>query len=166
MPQRRCRTCIAVEMAGFLGSQSSTFGTFILSARDFGLRSAFNLIITYSKQLNATTVITGYFHAAAIAPLPGRHEIWSANNDDFSFMFSFGSPGGPGFAPAPATWRSCRPLYENRAAIKRAAPQECGASRKIQARNPERKGRVLDNFGPNGPRNGRLNAKVLWSTSN
>ncbi|MDD1528206.1 hypothetical protein WI560_12480 [Bradyrhizobium sp. A11] len=48
----------------------------------------------------------------------GDMEIWSASSDGFSFVISFGSPGGPGFHGRTGYLASWRPLYKNQAAIK------------------------------------------------
>ncbi|RXH29842.1 MULTISPECIES: hypothetical protein [Bradyrhizobium] len=48
----------------------------------------------------------------------GEMEIWSASSAGFSFVISFGSPGGPGFHGRTGYLASWRPLYKNQAAIK------------------------------------------------
>lgn len=45
-------------------------------------------------------------------------EIWSASSHEFSFVISFGSPGGPGFHGRSGYLASWRPLHKNQAAIK------------------------------------------------
>lgn len=45
-------------------------------------------------------------------------EIWSASNDDISFVITYESPAGPGFHGRPGYVASWRPLYQSRGAIK------------------------------------------------
>ncbi|MEZ2144070.1 hypothetical protein AAE026_17570 [Bradyrhizobium sp. DN5] len=47
-----------------------------------------------------------------------RMEIWSASNDGFSFVISFGSPTGAGFHGRSGYLASWRPLYQNNGAVK------------------------------------------------
>ena len=50
-------------------------------------------------------------------PIEGL-EIWSADNDGFSFVISYESPTGLGFHGRVGFLASWRPLYQNRRAIR------------------------------------------------
>lgn len=45
-------------------------------------------------------------------------EIWSASGDEFSFVISHESRGGPGLHGAPGFLASWRPLRDNKGAVK------------------------------------------------